>query len=513
MGEMTRRRFLLAGAQGMALAAVPLVFRIDPLAAFVTPDKTQRDLAEYYRHFGVDEKLVREIMAAALSKGGDYCDVYFQHSVGSTVVLEDNVVNRAYTSVNLGVGIRVLKGEQTGYSFTEALTPEAMKEAARTAANIASAGQGQVPGQFEFHPTPDYYPVDTHWSDVGIDAKIPYLMKVNDRILAGDPTVIKARVYFGDEDSYILLATSEGRVVCDYQPMVRLTGVCTGEKDGRRETGAFTVRNRADISSMTPEVLGVVSDRAVAQALKMYEAVKPDGGEMPVVLAAGGSGVLLHEAMGHPFEADFNRRGESIFAEKMGQPVAESFVSIADDGTNEGIGGSINVDDEGFDSQKTMLVTNGVLTSYLHDRLSSKHYDVAPTGSGRRQSFRYPPMPRMRNTYMLPGPHGRDEIISSVKKGIYVESFTNGEVRIGSGDFTFYVKTGNLIENGKLTTPVKDINLIGNGPDVLSKITMVADDFEMDRGGWMCGKSGQSVPVSLGMPTVLVSSITVGGVS
>jgi len=513
MGEMTRRRFLVTGVQGVALAAVPLIFKIDPLAAFMTPTRETRDLAEYYRHFGVDEQLIREVMSAALSKGGDYCDVYFQHSISSTVALEDNAVSRAYTGVDLGVGIRVLEGNQTGYSFTEAITPEAMKNAALTAANIAATGRGTAPDSFALHSTPNYYPVETRWGDVGIDSKIPYLQTVNGQILAGDSTVIKSRVYFSDSDTFILVATSVGRMVCDYQPMLRLTGVCTAEKNGRRETGVYTVRNRKDISSLTPGVLTKVSDRAVAQAMKMFEAVKPEGGELPVVLAAGGSGIILHEAMGHPFEADFNRRGESIFSDKMGQPVAEKFVSIVDDGTNEGIGGTINVDDEGNDSQKTMLVTDGILTSYMHDKLSADHYKVSPTGNGRRESFRHAPIPRMRNTYMLPGPHKRDEIISSVKKGVYVESFTNGEVRIGSGDFTFYVKTGNLIENGKLTAPVKDINLIGNGPDALGKITMVADDFEMDEGGWMCGKDGQSVPVSLGMPTVLVSSITVGGVS
>lgn len=234
---------------------------------------------------------------------------------------------------------------------------------------------------------------------------------------------------------------------------------------------------------------------------------------MPVVLAAGSSGILLHEAIGHGMEADFNRKGISIFADKIDKPVAENFVTIVDDGTNENMRGSINIDDEGGTPEKTYLVKDGIMRSYIHDRISAKHYGVKPTGSGRRQSFRYAPLPRMRNTYMENGPHTKEEIIKSVKKGLYAEVFSNGQVFIGAGDFSFYVTGGTLIEDGKLTKPVKDINIIGNGPDVLKKITMVADDFKMAEGGWTCGKSGQSVPVSMGLPTVKVSSITVGGMN
>ena len=234
---------------------------------------------------------------------------------------------------------------------------------------------------------------------------------------------------------------------------------------------------------------------------------------MPIVMAAGSSGILLHEAIGHGMEADFNRKEISIFSDKLGKKVAEPFVTIVDDGTNANIRGSINVDDEGNDSQKTVLIENGILTSYMHDRVSAKHYKVKSTGSGRRQDFRNAPLPRMRNTYMLNGPHTKDEIIASVKNGIYAETFSNGQVFIGAGDFTFYVKTGYLIENGKLTKPIKDINIIGNGPEVLSKIVMAGDDFKMAEGGWTCGKNGQGVPVSMGLPSIKVSNITVGGIN
>jgi TldD protein len=255
-----------------------------------------------------------------------------------------------------------------------------------------------------------------------------------------------------------------------------------------------------------------LSREAVRRTVDLFDAVKPDAGEMEVVLAAGSSGVLLHEAIGHGMEADFNRKGISIYADKMNKPVAEDFVTIVDDGTNTNVRGSLNVDDEGNDTEKTFLVRDGILTSYLHDRISAQHYRVEPTGNGRRESFRYAPIPRMRNTYMLPGPHKKEDIIKSVKKGLYAEHFTNGQVYIGAGDFTFYVKSGYLIDNGEITRAVKDVNIIGNGPEVLKNVVMVADDLALSEGGHTCGKDGQGVPVSLGLPTMKVSKITVGGV-
>jgi TldD protein len=250
---------------------------------------------------------------------------------------------------------------------------------------------------------------------------------------------------------------------------------------------------------------------AVARTTILFEAKDSPIGELPVVLGAGSSGILLHEAIGHGMEADFNRKGVSIYADKIGKEIAKPFVNIVDDATAQFARGAINVDDEGNPAGVTRLVDKGVLTTYLHDAISAKHYKVSPTGNGRRQSYQHVPMPRMRATYMLPGPHKRDEIIASVKKGIYCDSFSNGQVQIGAGDFTFYVKNGFLIEDGKLTRPIKDVNIIGNGPKVLEKVDMVGDDLVIDEGGWTCGKDGQMVPVSQGMPTVRVGSITVGG--
>jgi TldD protein len=249
----------------------------------------------------------------------------------------------------------------------------------------------------------------------------------------------------------------------------------------------------------------------VDKTMVLFDAEQPPAGEMPVVMAAGAAGILLHEAIGHGMEADFNRKNVSIYSDKLGKPVAKPFVNIVDEGTQDNARGAINVDDEGNAVGRTMLVENGTLTSYLHDSISAKHYGVKPTGNGRRQGYEFAPMPRMRSTYMLPGPHKRDEIVASVKRGIYCDLFSNGQVNIGAGDFTFYVKNGYMIEDGKITKPIKDVNIIGNGPKVLEQIDMVADDLKIDEGGWTCGKDGQSVPVSQGLPTVRVSSITVGG--
>jgi TldD protein len=504
VSRITRRRFLANSAKGVALVSVPLFFRADPLAALSGREGGSVEAEDYYRRFGIDEKTAREVMAAALERGGEYCDLYFQHSIGNFVGLEDKEVNRAYTNVDFGMGIRVLKGDQTGYSFTEEITPKAMKQAARTAANIASGSAVSPATKLTVHPAANYYPIETSWEEVRIDRKIPYLEKLNEIVFAADSRIVKSQVWFSDNTSYVLLLTSDGRVVCDYRPMTRLSVNCTAEQDGRLEEGYYDLSGREGIEFYTPQRLEHLAGMAVERAVGLFEAV---------VLAAGSSGILLHEAIGHGMEADFNRKGISIFADKIGKPVAEKFVSIVDDGTNVNLRGSLNVDDEGNDTERTFLVENGTMRSYLHDRLSSQHYEVASTGSGRRESFRHPPMPRMRNTYMLPGPHTRDEIIASVKKGLYAEAFTNGQVFIGAGDFSFYVKTGYLIENGRLARPVKDINIIGNGPDVLTKIVMVGDDLKFAEGGWTCGKNGQRVPVSMGLPTVKVSSITVGGVS
>lgn len=510
--NFTRREFMSLSAKGAAAASIPLFFGNNINMAFAKGTTGPSELGEYYTHFGVDEKLIQDIFSTALSYGGDYCDIYFQHTINNYIGLEDKQVNRAYSNIDFGVGIRVLKGDQTGYSFTEDLSPDAMKLAAKTAANIASGSKNVDPIDLKLIRPKDYYPVKTKWEDVRIDRKIPYLQRINDKVFALDKRVVKSSIWFIDQSSYILEASSDGLISYDYQPMTLSYVSCTAEENGKKENNSFSLAIRDGIEFFTPARIDQLAEETVKRTVSLFDAVKPKGGEMEVVLAAGSSGILLHEAIGHGMEADFNRKKVSIFSDKINKPVAEKIVSIVDDGTNPSIRGSINIDDENIESQRTFLVRDGILESYLHDRISAKHYKVKPTGNGRRQSFRFAPLPRMRNTFMLPGPHKKEEIIKSVKNGLYAETFTNGEVYIGAGDFTFYVKSGFLIENGKLTKPVKDINIIGNGPDVLKKITMVGDDFKMAEGGWTCGKNGQGVPVSMGLPTIKVSSITVGGV-
>lgn len=510
---INRRDFLKAGsavAAGTILMPSILQGCVSP-KGIASPQSY--NTSDYLNHFGVTQAMIMEVIATGLSRGGDYCDLYFQHSQSNTVSLEDNLVNNARSNVSLGVGIRVLNGDQTGYSFTEDLSLTSMKSAALTAASIANTRAKVAPVALVERTLPNHYKINKTWEEVSINSKIPLLQRINEKTFALDNRIIKTSILFSDDTSVILFANSEGILAGDYQPMTVLRASCVAQQNGRREENSYNVSAREDIDFYTPAKLDKIAHEAVRSTVLLFDAIQPVAGEMPVVLAAGSSGILLHEAIGHGIEADFNRKGESIFSDKMGKKVAESFVTIVDDGTIPHNRGSINMDDEGNASQTTYMVENGILTSYLHDRISAKYYGVKPTGNGRRESFHYMPMPRMRNTYMLNGPHKKEEIIESVKYGIIAETFTGGQVKIGPGDFTFFVKQGYLIENGKITSPIKDINIIGNGPQVLKDIVMVADDLAMSYGGWTCGKNGQGVPASMGQPTVKVSKINVGGIS
>ncbi len=465
----------------------------------------------YFGQFGIDEALIRTGLQAALSRGGEFADLFFQYGQANSLGLEDGEVNRAYTGVELGVGIRVVRGDQTGYGYTEDLSPQAVRRAALTAAAVADGPARDFPQAFSADIVPSRYPIARPWSDVHPGEKLPVLQRLSIDTLAADPRIQKVSVHFADSSSAFLVADSQGRIAFDLQPMTVLSLSCVAEQDGRRESNGFNLAGRQGFDWYTAERLQYMVGQAVARTMQLFDAVPAPVGEMPVVLAAGSSGILLHEAIGHGLEADFNRKKVSIYSDKMGKAIASDLVTIVDDATLDHARGSIDVDDEGNAAGCTTLVEKGILQSYLHDSMSARHYGVQPTGNGRRESFRHVPMPRMRATYMLAGPHKHDEIIASVKKGIYCTNFANGQVQIGAGDFSFYVKNGWLIEDGKLTRPVKDVNLIGNGPKVLEKVDMVADDLVIDQGGWTCGKDGQSVPVSQGMPTVRVAAMTVGG--
>ncbi len=462
-------------------------------------------------HFSVSTLDLQKVLAAALEKGAGYADIFFEHTFHNYLALRDGAVNQASSDIDYGVGIRVVAGDQTGYAYTEQVTLEEMLKAARTAACIASQNKTTAPVDLTARVFPNRYSVQHPWEQVEIGEKMPFLQRLNDRVFALDKRVTKVRAALTDSTSYILFCNSEGVLCTDYRPMTVLNVTCIMEQNGKIENGSASLAQRKGFEFLTDDLLEQLSQEVVRKTAIMFEAEKPKGGEMPVVMAAGGSGILLHEAIGHAFEADFNRKNTSIFSDKLGQQICNEHINVVDDGTIAFNRGAVNVDDEGVEGQKTYIVKNGVLTSYLHDRISAQHYGVAPTGNGRRQSFRYAPMPRMRVTYMESGNMQESDIIASVKKGVYVDNFTNGQVQIGAGDFTFFVKTGYLIENGRLTRPIKDINIIGNGPQALADITMVGNNCKIDDGAWTCGKDGQSAPVSQGLPTVLVKSLTVGG--
>jgi TldD protein len=462
-------------------------------------------------HFNVTKSDLQKVMAVALEKGGDYADLYFQHTFSNSVVLQDGEVNRANSYIDYGVGIRTVSGDRQGYAFVENISLDEMIKAARVASRIANGSSQTPPVKTDEKVFKNRYPILQSWENESIRSKIPYLRKMNERIFELDSRVVKVNASISDETSYILYYNSEGLLCHDIRPMVQLRTSCVMQKGDKIENGSSSRAARQDVSFLTDALVEEIAQEVVAETALMFEAVKPKGGEMPVVMGAGGSGILLHEAIGHAFEADFNRKNTSIFADKLNKIVCDKNINVVDDGTIAHNRGAINFDDEGVDSQKTRIVTNGKLTSYLHDRISAKHYGIPSTGNGRRQSFRNIPLPRMRCTYMENGHYSQDEIITSVKKGIFVDNFTNGQVQIGAGDFTFFVKTGYLIENGKLTQAIKDINIIGNGPKALAAITMVGNNLKIDQGSWTCGKDGQGCPVSQGLPSVLVKQLTVGG--
>ena len=463
-------------------------------------------------HFGVSESDMKKVLAAALEKGGDYADLFFEHSYRNNIGLQDGAVNRASSNIDFGMGVRVLAGDQTGYAYVENVTLDEMLKAARTAARIATGSAGKAPAALTEEPIlNNYYGVQTPWDELAVNAKTPYLQKLNDQIFALDKRVHKVMASLGDTTSHILFCNSEGQMYYDYRPMVTLGAVCIMEDNGKIENSYASRAFRMGAEFLTDDIIAEVAKEAVEKTSILFQAIKPKGGEMPVVMGAGGSGILLHEAIGHAFEADFNRKNTSIFSDQLNKKVCNEHINVVDDGTIPFNRGSVNIDDEGIAGQKTYIVKEGILTSYLHDRISAKHYGIPSTGNGRRESFRQMPIPRMRATYMEAGNVTEEEMISTVKKGIYASSFTNGQVQIGAGDFTFFVKDGYLIENGKLTQPIKDINIIGNGTRALADITMVGNNYKMDNGTWTCGKDGQSCPVTCGMPSALVSKLTVGG--
>jgi len=513
MPRIRRRDFLKLAGAGTAVLAVPGLAGCAGKASLLAGNGSATSGAHttYFDSFGVTQGMLQRTLSKGLSRGGDFCDIFLQHSINHWTGMEDEQIDRAYSSIDLGAGIRVLKGDATGFAYTEELTEKALLSAADTAAAVADAEAAARPQALAAVQVKNRYHVAVPWSEVGVDRKLPILEHANQVARGHDPRIAKVTIFLGDETSHVLIANSEGLLVEDERPMATLWVTCVAIDGERVETAAKSYSARQGLPFLSQARVGELAGLSAGEAVRAFDAIAPPVGELPVVLAAGISGILLHEAIGHGMEADFNRKGISIYSDRIGTRIASRHVTILDDGTNAGLRGSLNVDDEGMPGQRTVLVENGILRSYLHDRISSRFYQVDPTGSGRRQSFRYPPVPRMRNTYMLSGPDDPQEIIASVDRGIYAETFANGQVNIGAGDFTFYVTQGRLIEQGQLTSVIKDVNLIGNGPKVLESIDMVGSDMQMMAGGGSCGKDGQFVPVGFGLPTVRAGAITIGG--
>lgn len=527
MSKTIRRRDFLSGAgAGVSLVSLPawaagcatrsqLIAR-PPVGApsQAPPSQLVAPVAAgtiYFERFGVDHRLLERTIERGLGRGGDFCEIFLQYKITHWVGLEDGEVNRAYTEVALGAGVRVVKGDATGYAYTEDLSEAALGVAAATAAAVAEGPASTRRGSLKAISVPNAYQVAMPWSAVGIDQKVGILQRAEKLARARDSRVVKTTLFLGDETSRILVANSDGLLIEDDQPMAELNVKCVAEHKGKSETSGLSAASRDGITFFSPECIADVAQKAVDFTTLLFDAVPSPVGELPVVLSPGLAGLLLHEAIGHGMEADFNRKGMSIYSNRMGQRIASDHVTIVDDGTYPRMRGSINIDDEGTAAQRTVLVENGILRTYLHDRISAQHYKVSSTGSGRRASYKFPVLPRMRNTFMLNGPRKPEEIIASVKKGIYAEMLWNGEVSIGAGDFTFYLKHGRLIENGKLGAVIKDANLIGFGPKVLERIDMVADDLGFYPGAGYCAKQWQVLPVGFGLPTVRAGGISIGG--
>ncbi len=436
--------------------------------------------------------------------------MYFEHTTFFNLLLKDGVVSSGGFHTDFGVGIRVLKGEKTGYAYSENTEMKDMVKAAEAASAIALGAEGSRTYLPVNDMTYDLYPMERNWRECSAASFLPFLKDLEKAIFEKDSRIVKVIARMSDSVSDVMMYNSLGELTCDTRPMGSVTATAVFQQDGKTENATASRSFRTGAELIGPALMREIAEEVVKGIDDRFEARRPKGGQMSVVMGAGASGILLHEAMGHAFEADFNRKGQSIFSDKLGTQVCPKGVNVVDDGTVAFNRGSGNYDDEGVPAQKTYMVRDGILESYLHDRISASWYGVPSTGNGRRESFRYNPIPRMRATYMESGEAFPSDIIASVSHGIYVDEFSNGQVKIGEGDFTFFVKSGFLIENGRLTAPVKDINIIGNGPQALADIVAVGNDLKIDNGTWTCGKE-QSVPVSCGMPTVLVNNLTVGG--
>ena len=463
--------------------------------------------------FGLADRDLEAYLAQALAAGGDYADLYFEYRATSSISLDESLIKGATQGVSVGCGVRVISGERTGYAYTDDLSGDKMVKAAHTAARIAS-GPARVStvGLSEIPPARNLYPVVIAPTDIDIAAKLDLALRADQAARAYDPRIAQVRVGYADEVRHVLIVSSEGGIAGDFQPLARISVFCLAKDGNRIERGFSGGGGRVELQffqqEKTPEHF---AREAARQAIVQLTAVAAPAGEMEVVLGPGWPGILLHEAVGHGLEADFNRKKTSAFSGLLGQKVASALCTVVDDGIMPNRRGSLNVDDEGTPTSQTVLIENGILRGYMQDKLSARLTKGSLTGNGRRESYAHIPMPRMTNTYMLSGNSTPDEILRSVKRGLYAVQFGGGQVDITNGKFVFSASEAYLIEDGKVTRPVRNATLIGDGPTVLRHVSMVGNDLALDEGIGSCGKDGQTVPVGVGIPTIKVDRITVGG--
>ena len=464
--------------------------------------------------FGLSELEVRRTLGKVKVRDVDYADLYFESSVSESVSMEEGIVKRAGKSVSQGVGVRATAGEKTGFAYSDELTRRDLEIAADTARYIANSPQGDtsVPAPRRVRPTRDLYPAETSVTEIATRDRVELLDRIDAEARRYDPRIKNVLASFNTEHKVVVVATSDGLLVGDVQPLSRLQVTCIAEEGGNRQIGTYGGGGRIGFAFYQEQDRFLRYAREAArQAILNLSAVETPAGVMPVVLAGGWPGILLHEAIGHGLEADFNRRRTSAFTNLMGRRVASEVCTIVDDGTLPFRRGSLNMDDEGTPTSRTVLIERGVLRGYITDRLNARLMGIPLTGNGRRESFQSIPLPRMTNTFMLAGESDPQEIIRSVRRGLYAVSFGGGQVDITNGKFVFSASEAYLIEDGAVTRPVKGATLIGNGPEILTKVSMVGHDLKLDEGIGTCGKDGQTVPVGVGLPTIRVDEITVGG--
>ena len=463
--------------------------------------------------FGLDEPALIKAMGTIFNHQVDYADLYFQFTKNESWSLEEGIVKTGSFAIDQGVGVRAVAGDKTAFSYSDDISAAALEDAARATRTIGRQGEGKVKLASVIKPVRNhslYIPNDP-LQTISASKKVALLEKVEKLARAADPRIVQVMAGLAGEFDVVLVARSDGVLAADIRPLIRLSVTVIAEQDGRREVGTSGGGGRYGYAYFTDELIGHYVNEATRSALINLEAKPAPAGPMTVVLGSGWPGVLLHEAIGHGLEGDFNRKGSSAFSGRLGEKVAADGITVVDDGSILNRRGSLNMDDEGNPTQRTVLIENGILKGYLQDTLNARLMNMAVTGNARRESFAHLPMPRMTNTFMLEGNRSPDEIIASVKNGLYAANFGGGQVDITNGKFVFSASEAYVIENGKLAYPVKGATLVGNGPDILKRVTMIGNDMQLDSGVGVCGKEGQSVPVGVGQPTLRIEDVTVGG--